>query len=53
MAASANRSEVVGESRMATAGVGAPAVELRGITKVFPGVVANDNIDLTLYRGEI
>ena len=32
---------------------GIPAVELRGITKVFPGVVANDGIDLDLYRGEI
>jgi general nucleoside transport system ATP-binding protein len=32
---------------------GNPAVELRGITKVFPGVVANDGIDLDLYRGEI
>ena len=30
-----------------------PVVELRGITKVFPGVVANDQIDLQLYRGEI
>jgi ABC-type uncharacterized transport system ATPase subunit len=32
---------------------GTPAVELRGITKVFPGVVANDRIDLDLHRGEI
>jgi general nucleoside transport system ATP-binding protein len=30
-----------------------PAVELRGITKVFPGVVANDSIDLDLYHGEV
>ncbi len=30
-----------------------PAVELRGITKVFPGVVANEGIDLDLYHGEI
>ncbi len=31
-----------------------PAVlELRGITKVFPGVVANDDISFTLRRGEI
>jgi len=28
-------------------------LELRGITKVFPGVVANDHIDLTLNQGEI
>lgn len=32
---------------------GIPVVGLRGITKVFPGVVANDHIDLDLYRGEI
>jgi simple sugar transport system ATP-binding protein len=31
-----------------------PAVlELRGITKSFPGVLANDHIDLTVERGEI
>jgi ABC-type uncharacterized transport system ATPase subunit len=31
----------------------APILELRGITKVFPGVRANDHIDLTLEKGEI
>jgi simple sugar transport system ATP-binding protein len=31
----------------------APVLELRGITKKFPGVVANDHIDLTLQQGEI
>lgn len=30
-----------------------PLLELRGITKVFPGVLANDHIDLTLNEGEI
>jgi len=30
-----------------------PVLELRGITKQFPGVLANDHIDLTLYQGEI
>jgi ABC-type uncharacterized transport system ATPase subunit len=30
-----------------------PAVELRGITKTFPGVVANEDVDLDLYAGEI
>jgi general nucleoside transport system ATP-binding protein len=28
-------------------------VELRGITKTFPGVVANDGIDLDVYAGEV
>ena len=31
----------------------APILELRGITKRFPGVLANDHIDLTLNQGEI
>jgi general nucleoside transport system ATP-binding protein len=29
------------------------AVELRGITKTFPGVVANDHVDLEVRQGEI
>ncbi|MDQ0937976.1 ABC transporter ATP-binding protein [Streptomyces turgidiscabies] len=31
----------------------AAAVELRGITKRFPGTLANDAVDLTVRRGEI
>ncbi|MBI3160229.1 MAG: ABC transporter ATP-binding protein [Chloroflexi bacterium] len=31
----------------------ATVLELRGITKRFPGVLANDHIDLTLNKGEI
>jgi simple sugar transport system ATP-binding protein len=31
----------------------APSVELRGITKVFPGVVANDHIDFSAEESEI
>ncbi len=31
----------------------APVLELRGITKAFPGVLANDHIDMTLREGEI
>jgi len=30
-----------------------PAVELREITKRFPGVVANDDVDLTVERGSV
>ncbi|MFP4343108.1 MAG: ABC transporter ATP-binding protein [Anaerolineales bacterium] len=30
-----------------------PVVEMRGITKHFPGVLANDHVDLDLYRGEV
>jgi len=30
-----------------------PALEMRGITKVYPGVVANDHIDLDVKPGEI
>ncbi|MCW5888093.1 MAG: ATP-binding cassette domain-containing protein, partial [Anaerolineales bacterium] len=30
-----------------------PVLELRGITKRFPGVLANDRIDLSLNAGEI
>ena len=30
-----------------------PVLELRGITKRFPGVLANDHIDLTLEEGQI
>ena len=28
-------------------------VEMKGITKIFPGVVANDNVDFDLEKGEI
>ncbi len=31
----------------------APAIEMRGITKRYPGVVANDHIDLVVRPGEI
>ena len=28
-------------------------LEMRGIKKTFPGVTANDNVDLELFRGEV
>jgi len=28
-------------------------IEMRGITKIFPGVIANDNVDFELRKGEI
>jgi general nucleoside transport system ATP-binding protein len=31
----------------------APALQMRGITKAFPGVLANDSIDLEIQPGEI
>jgi simple sugar transport system ATP-binding protein len=30
-----------------------PAIQMKGITKTFPGVVANDRIDFTVEKGEI
>ncbi|MBU1866161.1 MAG: ATP-binding cassette domain-containing protein, partial [Actinobacteria bacterium] len=30
-----------------------PILEVRGITKTFPGVIANENVDLVLNKGEI
>ena len=37
----------------ATEHIAAPALEMRGITKRYPGVVANDGIDLSVHPGEI
>jgi ABC-type uncharacterized transport system ATPase subunit len=42
-----------GSPPVAQAGDGAYAVELRGITKRFPGVVANRDIELRVRRGEV
>ncbi|MFN8111411.1 MAG: ABC transporter ATP-binding protein [Thermoleophilia bacterium] len=37
----------------AVTGPSVPAVELLGITKAFPGVLANDHIDLAMQTGEV
>ena len=34
-------------------GPSGPVLELRGITKRFPGVLANDHVDFDLRRGEV
>jgi simple sugar transport system ATP-binding protein len=41
------------EPTRVSAATDTPIVELVGITKSFPGVLANDRIDLTLRRGEV
>ena len=41
------------DSRTASESDVPPILELRGITKSFPGVVANDSIDLRVEKGEI
>jgi simple sugar transport system ATP-binding protein len=38
---------------MTVGGVSEPLLEVRGITKTFPGVVANEDVDLELHKGEI
>ena len=30
-----------------------PILKVRGLTKKFPGVIANDSIDLDIYQGEV
>jgi ABC-type uncharacterized transport system ATPase subunit len=38
---------------MGETALGAPVLEMKGITKRFPGVLANDGVDFTLLKGEI
>ena len=47
------RSDVTTDSRTDPADVHAPIARLRGITKRFPNVVANDAVDLDLFPGEV
>ncbi len=32
---------------------GRPILEVRGLTKTFPGVIANEDVDLTLHEGQV
>lgn len=32
---------------------GVPVLDVRGVTKTFPGVIANEDVDLSLFQGEI
>jgi simple sugar transport system ATP-binding protein len=51
------RASGVGRQRqrsvMAVSANGTPVLEIRGVTKTFPGVIANEDVDLTLNQGEI
>jgi ABC-type uncharacterized transport system ATPase subunit len=38
---------------VSTTGVAPPMLEMRGITKRFPGVLANDNVDFEVRAGEV
>jgi simple sugar transport system ATP-binding protein len=40
-------------SEVVSHGVHVPAIEMRGVTKRYPGVLANDHIDLDVRPGEI
>src|SRR5450631_4070704 len=38
---------------MSTVEANATVLQVEGVTKRFPGILANDNVNLTLHRGEI
>ena len=38
---------------MSTEGDRTPVLDVRGVTKTFPGVIANEDVDMVLYEGEI
>ncbi|SDB24159.1 putative B6 ABC transporter ATP-binding protein [Bauldia litoralis] len=41
------------EREVTTAGSAAPIIALEGVTKRFPGVVANDHVELAIWPGEV
>jgi len=41
------------EARLSDTGLTVPLLKMTGITKRFPGVLANDNIDLTVLPGQV
>src|SRR3954451_10109853 len=46
-------SETLQHAAAPPSATGTPILEMRGIRKTFPGVVALDNVDLTVRAGEI
>ena len=52
-AAAGGRSSSTTESPRVNRRNDTPIVELTGITKAFPGVLANDAVDLKLWSGEV
>src|SRR5512135_681438 len=48
-----NRSRSEGDMTGEVEATQVPALEMRGITKIYPGVVANDSISISVRSGEI
>ena len=45
--------ELEGDDALTTSSGPVPVLEVRDVTKTFPGVIANENVSLTLNQGEI